>query len=340
VSSPTVSICVPTYNGSAYLSECIKSIERQSFGDYEVVLVDDCSTDGTLDLARALARGLDVRFESNKERLGLVGNWNKCLSLARGTWVKFLFQDDILEPDCVKKMLAVGNLGAKLVFCRRNFVFEPQIDATTKSHYLKHRQVDDVIDSRPLARSSDVVRAVLTEQGNFFGEPTAALIHRSLFQKYGAFNPAFRQLCDLEWWIRVGVNEGVGHTAEPLVKFRVHARSATADNLASRGFRTEYLEDLLLLHEFAYNSYFAPLRQQARLKGDRRRFASKLAERSAWLRSLATQLANDPNQRDLVPLIEWQELAAQYPRLRWSLWHIPIALRAIWHRHVGWRWSA
>lgn len=97
MTSPRISICVPNINGRAYLAECVSSIRSQTLADYEVLICDDQSSDGTIDEVRRLADGdLPFRIISNPKRFGLVGNWNNCVEQARGEWIKFVFQDDVI----------------------------------------------------------------------------------------------------------------------------------------------------------------------------------------------------------------------------------------------------
>jgi glycosyltransferase involved in cell wall biosynthesis len=105
---PLVSVCIPTYNGAKYLKECLDSVLAQTFTDFEVLIVDDKSSDETLSIAQEYAT-YDPRFRviQNECNLGLVGNWNRCVELAQGEWIKFIFQDDLIEPACLERMLAV-----------------------------------------------------------------------------------------------------------------------------------------------------------------------------------------------------------------------------------------
>jgi len=75
---PTISVCVPTYNGVKYLPECLESILSQSLDSFEVLVVDDHSNDGTFDLVQEYAaRDRRVHLLANPDNLGLVGNWNR-----------------------------------------------------------------------------------------------------------------------------------------------------------------------------------------------------------------------------------------------------------------------
>src|SRR6476661_6387292 len=108
--SPRVSVCVPTYNGALFLGETLACIEAQTMPDYEVVIVDDLSTDDTLALADAYAaRDPRVRVIRSAERAGSSArNANRCITHARGEWIKFLFQDDLMAPTCLERMLQAG----------------------------------------------------------------------------------------------------------------------------------------------------------------------------------------------------------------------------------------
>src|SRR3982751_3050681 len=91
---PRVTVCVPMYNGERYLAECIESILAQTYTDFQLLLVDDCSTDATRSIAESYAAADSrVRLIVNHTNLGLVGNWNRCIELATGEWIKFVFQD-------------------------------------------------------------------------------------------------------------------------------------------------------------------------------------------------------------------------------------------------------
>src|ERR1700709_90296 len=93
-----LSVCIPVYNGERYLDECLRSVRDQTHADFEVVIVDDCSTDGTRDVVgHHAAQDERIRLSVNAHNRGLVGNWNRCLELASGEWIKFLFQDDVLD---------------------------------------------------------------------------------------------------------------------------------------------------------------------------------------------------------------------------------------------------
>lgn len=105
--SCTFSICIPTYNSGALVAYAIESALKQNFSDYEILIVDDRSTDSTTEEVYKYASRERVRIVVNEQNLGLTGNWNKCLQLARGKYVAFLHHDDEFEPDLLSEVFEV-----------------------------------------------------------------------------------------------------------------------------------------------------------------------------------------------------------------------------------------
>ena len=106
MSTPTVSILVPTYNREDFIVECVESALAQSFEDFEVVICDNLSTDGSWALLQELsARSDKVRIFRNDENLGPVENWRRCMTEARGKFGKLLFSDDTMTSDFLERSL-------------------------------------------------------------------------------------------------------------------------------------------------------------------------------------------------------------------------------------------
>jgi hypothetical protein len=265
--TPTVSICVPTYNGTRYLAPCLESALAQTHGDFEVLVVDDASTDESVTVAeRFAARDARVRVSRNPQNLGLVGNWGRCLELARGAWIKFLFQDDYLAPTCLASMLAHAGPDTPFVVTARHLDFSAEANVDIRGWYETH-------EAKHLrARRAEWPAIVTAERFadcliadptiNFLGEPTATLIHRSLFERFGPFVSDMRVLVDWEYFARIGVNRGLAFIKEPLATFRVHAGSTTQQEGRRSRFTNE-LDGLVMLHRLAYHPDFAPARAVA-----------------------------------------------------------------------------
>ena len=103
---PLVSVLIPTYKYARYLAETIESVLEQDYPNFEVLVSDDCSGDGSAEIIlRYAARDPRIRAQIHGSNLGMVENWNWCLREARGEYVKFLFGDDKLaSPQALSKL--------------------------------------------------------------------------------------------------------------------------------------------------------------------------------------------------------------------------------------------
>lgn len=250
--NPLVSICIPTYNAARWLEECVHSALAQTYGETEILIVDDASTDRTVEIARAFGDGR-VRVSVNERNRGLVGNWNECVRLARGQYVKFLFQDDLLYPRCVERLMEPfgENPSLGLTFSPRDIIAEGASagDEWVQTYSDLHARFDRLSrmnDGRELFAQHLVKRF----NWSCVGEPTSVLIKKECFERVGLFNPRLQQACDIEMWLRIMYFYDVGFVDEKLSAFRHHADSASSANeRAARGvFDPFWLLEGLLSH--------------------------------------------------------------------------------------------
>lgn len=107
---PLVSILIPVYNRKPFIGECVESALAQTFRAFEVVIVDNCSTDGTWELLQDYARGdARIRLLRNDCNIGAIPNWVRCFAEARGRYGKILFSDDWMDPEFLAKTLSLMN---------------------------------------------------------------------------------------------------------------------------------------------------------------------------------------------------------------------------------------
>lgn len=104
--TPKISVLIPVFQRKHLIAECIQSAIDQTFTDLEVVVVDNASNDGTWEICKHFAeRDSRVRAFQNETNIGPVRNWKRCAEEAKGEYSKILFSDDILEIDCLAKMI-------------------------------------------------------------------------------------------------------------------------------------------------------------------------------------------------------------------------------------------
>lgn len=317
---PRVSVCVPTYNGAAFLRRALDSARRQTFRDFELLVVDDASDDATLSVVRDVARREPrLRLVRNPRRLGLVGNWNRCVTLSRGAWVKFLFQDDTLAPRCLESMLGAARPEDMLVVCRRRLRYEPGVGRGVRALYSAHLRAHSVSERFPgrtrVGGGEFAARFVERPGFNVVGEPTALLVRREAFARWGGFDPELAMLCDWELAARVAVNAGLVWVPAPLATFRVHPGAESALNRRDRRFRGEVLDELLIRRSLAHDPAYAPARRAARALAPAAGPEESLGEAVWTARDLAARYATRARRSDPGAPAALREALGRHPRL-------------------------
>lgn len=238
--SPRVSILIPVYNRERLISECIESALDQTYLDFEVVVVDNASDDGTWGICQQYAaRDSRVRVFRNSTNIGPVRNWIRCAEEAQGEFSKVLFSDDTLEPNCLAEMVPeLEDPDVSLVYCAARIgkskeqaivsysLGEPERLNSTRFTNLVLWGRAPVSPGAILIRTKDL----LTNLHTTF--PTAT---PRPFEKHGAGPDVMISLLTAE------VYKYVAHLPGPLVYFRAHEGSFSilnANNQVSQGYRS------------------------------------------------------------------------------------------------------
>ena len=214
--TPRISVCIPTYRGAATIGAAIDSVLAQTHQDFELLVIDDGSPDGTVDVVES-RRDPRIRLLRNAVNLGPQGNWNRCLDEARGAFIKILPHDDLLYPECLARQIDRfdGDVGRALAltFCARD-VIGPD------DRVLLRRRGMPGAAAGPVTRE-EVIRSCLRHGTNVVGEPGAVLFRRDLATRIGGFDQRHPYVIDLEYWLRL-LSLGRGdYIDEALVAFRV-----------------------------------------------------------------------------------------------------------------------
>jgi hypothetical protein len=200
--APKVSVCIPVYNNAATLSRCLNSVLAQDGVDFEVLVVDDDSSDGSAAIAMdALKPG--HRLVRNTPRLGLAGNHNRCLDLARGKYIQFVHADDWLLPGALQTLAhELDESNAGMAWAPRRVVTD---DAKWLRHYGEHYKKFWRLRERDTGRRVVMQVALLGVPDNWIGEPTCVMFRRQLALDAGRFRDDIYQLLDLDLWLRLMV---------------------------------------------------------------------------------------------------------------------------------------
>lgn len=286
-----VSVCVPVFNGEKYLTEAIESIITQTYQNLEIIFIDDHSTDGSAEIIQSFAKtDKRIKYFSNPQNLGLVANWNACLEKVTGKWIKFHFQDDLMDDDAIEKILTLAHQsGKQIVLCDRVYFGEGHEKG--KRAHEKDRQLKDYIpENQEVFTKEETVTIFNTNllRNNFFGEPIAGMISKTILDKYGVFDTKMHQIVDLEFWFRIASNEGIAFLRSPLVKFRMHDESQTSRNEkgeleVSAAMCDRFYLVNKLFSDPTYRQYQKLSATKYPLKKLKRRFYSRLVIKAGFL---------------------------------------------------------
>jgi hypothetical protein len=223
---PEVSVVMPTFNSSAYVCQAVDSVIGQSFTDWELLIVDDASVDGTPELVRQrYAHEPRVKLTVLQANSGAAVARNTAIAVARGRFIAFLDSDDLWHKDKLQLQLPVfEETGACMVFSAY------QVVRNTDPRVVRS------IPAPPLVRYGDFLT----------GDPVGCLTAIYDTQKTGRiFMPEIRMRQDWGLWLRLLRDGGfaVG-MQQPLATLRLHGKSLSANK-----FRAMYFNYMLLRSE-------------------------------------------------------------------------------------------
>ncbi|HKC68261.1 MAG TPA: glycosyltransferase family 2 protein [Bacteroidia bacterium] len=260
-----LSVCIPTYNGGKYIEDCLKSVSEQTYNDFEIIICDDCSTDNTVNIIRKFQeKDKRIKLFENKKNLGLVGNWNRCIELANGEWIKYVFQDDFVSKNCLQMVLQADDKKSQMIVCEREYVFEEGIDSVIKELYDKSPKLYQFLGNNEVKYVSAKNLALLIRKyfpSNFIGEPTSIMFKKSVVNAVGFFNTQITQLCDIEFCLRVGVNSGFVYVPNKLVSFRVHDKSTSQKNNSDKYFSSVFGDRIRVLYLLLFDTLYVNFRK-------------------------------------------------------------------------------
>ncbi|HEX7537102.1 MAG TPA: glycosyltransferase family 2 protein [Dermatophilaceae bacterium] len=212
--TPRVSVVVPSYNNASFIEATMDSILAQTYRDFELVVADHSSTDGTWQLLARYATDPRVRLLRTEAGGGAPRNWERVTAAARGELVKLVCGDDIIYPNCLQVQVEAmdANPAVVLVAARRDL-----IDA----------RGGIVMAGRGLAGLTGRVpgrtaaRHTVVAGSNIFGEPACVLIRRETLQDAGGWDGQFPFVIDEATYVSVLLHGDFLGIGESLAAFRL-----------------------------------------------------------------------------------------------------------------------
>lgn len=208
--APRVSVIMPVYNGETYLAEAIDSVLSQTFPDFELLIHDDGSTDGTAAILRDFAsRDGRIRVSSG-ENLGVGGAPNRMIRDARGDYIARLDADDICLPDRLARQVAI--LDAR-----------PDLDVLGMTAIIIDAAGRRIVENRMAPTHEEIDARHL--RGLCSLTHSSVMMRAETLRRAGGYDPEYRSAEDIDLWLRLAEVGRLANAPEPGVKYRIHENS-------------------------------------------------------------------------------------------------------------------
>jgi glycosyltransferase involved in cell wall biosynthesis len=213
-----VSVCIPVYNCEKFINESIDSVLKQTFQDFEIVVLDNKSTDNTVSVVEQYTDAR-IKIYKNDSNIGMVGNWNKVMTHAKGEYIKILPADDAIYPDCLAKQVSIldndKSQKVALVCGRKRIVDDNGKEYFTRGYSKREMQVDGVTAINKTIRSG----------GNIIGEPGVVMFRKSILEKTGNFDATIYYTMDLHLWFKMLLHGDLYVLSDVVSIFRISGNS-------------------------------------------------------------------------------------------------------------------
>ncbi len=268
-SEPKVTVVTPVLNGAKYLAEAVESVLAQRYGNWDYVILDNCSSDATPEIVRAYSRREPrIRVFTNGAVLPIMDNWNAALQKlpADSAYCKVLHADDWLEPDCLARMVALAEA-------------RPSV-AVVSSYVERGGSIDgrQAATDREVFPGSEVCGQALLGRWYPFGSPSALLMRADLVRgrPEGFYDPAYVH-ADLKACYDLLIDRDFGFVHGVLSHRRLHAESMYSTY--SGRYNTHMVEYMGLLWRYG-PIYLDPATFRQEVAAKLRRYRRLLARRT------------------------------------------------------------
>jgi len=251
MSAPRVSVIVCAYNAEATIAECLDSLFAQTADDFETIVVDDGSTDGTVAVVERMSEGAPVRVRVvGMEHAGLAAARNRGMDESQAVYLTFVDADDTIEPTALERLVErAESIGADIVVCDMVYT-----DFETGSVMHVYHQGDGSLYRGSLIDSPGLLRKL-------GASACGKLMRRSLFEESAVRFPDGRTFEDLWTIYRIcGEADRIAKVDEPLYNYRQSRQGSIMSTYDDRYF--DIIEALAVTNDyFAERNTFAPLRE-------------------------------------------------------------------------------
>ncbi len=221
MSAPRVTLAIAAYNGERFLAEAIESCLAQDYADFELLIVDDASTDSTPAVIARYASDPRVRVVTHAENRGIAAAYNSIVEHARGELIARLGHDDVALPDRLSRQVAIFDAHPDTAVVHGDAV---TIDASGRA----------VGEWRSGEFDQAALVQTLVRRHNYLVDPTT-MIHRRVYEQVGGYDAAYPMCNDFDLWLRAAPRFRFRHCdGGPLIRYRRHGANFSDESARAR----------------------------------------------------------------------------------------------------------
>lgn len=204
----SITVLMPVYDGGKYLGQAIESILNQTFAGFDLLIIDDCSSDRSVDIIRSY-RDSRIRLVQNDSNMGLIGTLNKGIALATGSFIARMDQDDISMPERLRKQTEFMEAHPEVAVCG---CWATDIDEDGNASGKRETPVGPQM-AKDYWRPSPIIHP-------------SAFMRTAIAKKY-TYDMSFIDAEDYELWLRIARDHPIDNIAEYLLHYRMNSTSIT-----------------------------------------------------------------------------------------------------------------
>jgi glycosyltransferase involved in cell wall biosynthesis len=217
MSKPTITVAIPSYNKEAQIKRCIESALRNVDSIDNIILIDNCSTDHTFEIAKSYEPNITCVL--NDKNLGMSGNFNRCIELCKTDWLMILHADDMLLEGAIKYYRSLIDKHPNLGLIHADSYTVMEGDESTKTYH--PRNTREFYEA-----GADALTCP-------YGVCSAVMVKKEAYDKLGGF-VVDSLSSDVEMWARIAANYSVGSINEPTAIYYSSIKSTGPQSLVNR----------------------------------------------------------------------------------------------------------
>lgn len=223
-----VSVIVPNFNYRRFLKERVRSILCQTYKDFEILYVDDGSSDGSNEVMTLFASDRRLRTRMCKENSGTVyRRWNEAAQDASGHWLWFANADDSAHPRFLERLMGLVDGNPRVAIAHSNVAIMNESGQLISDRFYSTEEVMAHLASDHVADGTQEL--LFLTGGLYLRTASAAIIRRDAFVDVGGFDTRLWGLADYDLYLKLLHAHDLAYAAEPLTYFRSHGLSTTSN---------------------------------------------------------------------------------------------------------------